>query len=76
MLIWMYRIVYEDYKQDDRVCVPKRAGMGYTVNLGNTCGISTMIAIILIPIVIVALILLFQQETLCSWNCLLEQRLG
>ena len=38
--------------------VPKRIGIGYTINFGNPCGISFMVLIVLVPIVIVGLLTL------------------
>ena len=47
-------------QDDDRVLVPKRYGIGYTVNLGNPVGVSLLVVILLLPVVTVGLVLLFQ----------------
>ena len=46
--------------KDDRVLIPKRYGIGYTVNLGNPVGVSLLVVILLLPVVTVGLVLLFQ----------------
>ncbi|KNB46788.1 hypothetical protein JH06_3678 [Blastocystis sp. subtype 4] len=55
---WQYGCIYCNI-DDDAVCVPKRVGIGYTINLGNSCGVTTCIALVVVPIIIVGLILLF-----------------
>ena len=45
--------------QDDRMCVPKRMGMGVTINFGKVEGVGLFVFLLAIPIISVLLICLF-----------------
>lgn len=47
--------VFNQYTQNKRFCVPKRFGIGYTINLGSDAGIVT-IGVIYIIVTIIILI--------------------
>ena len=52
---WKGGVIYVN-KNDGRILVPKRFGVGFTFNMGHPVGIAILAAIIAIPVIILILV--------------------
>ena len=59
---WKAGVIY-DNKEDNSIFVPKRFGIGYTINIGNKKGVVIFILLIIgIPLVVVLIIILMAMR--------------
>jgi hypothetical protein len=54
-------------KRDSRLWVPKRLGWGWTINLGHPAGGFILLAVIVIPAILQAVVIAFAVKGAC--NC-------